>query len=167
MIVDYHVQREMIFEHSTWIFTKILNLYFSLIFLFRNVLISLASAKNLVYNIEFIARITKAWLCRVLWTDSTSFFTPSYPDVVPWLRFKGLLFLLSSVFQGRCWWNTLYYSWNWINESDCSSIWTCSSEWKWYPLSTAMENVFELYGKKKSISFVLFWNSHKHGWNTA
>lgn len=88
--------------------------------------------------------------------DNASFFTPSYPGVIPWLGFKALLFLLSSVFQGRCWWSTLYYSWNWINKSDCSSIWTCSSEWKWYPLSTAMENVFELYGKKMSISFVLF-----------
>lgn len=73
-----------------------------------------------------------------------------------------LCHFLCPLFQGRCWWNTFHYSWNWVNKSDYSSVWTCSSEWKWCPLSTAVENVFELSGKKRVSVLIFFFY---HIWN--
>lgn len=58
-------------------------------------MIALASAKNLVYNTEFIAHLTKNLaIYGAVNRGSALFFPPSYPDVVPWLGFQGLLFVL-------------------------------------------------------------------------
>lgn len=61
--------KKIIFELATWIFTK-KNYIFPLIFQFKNVLITLASAENLVCNTEFIGWITKTWLYMVLWIET-------------------------------------------------------------------------------------------------
>lgn len=63
MIVDYCTQRDiisssctgLIFQHAKRIFTKIPHSSLFFFFLFKNVLIRLASAKNLVYNTQFVA----------------------------------------------------------------------------------------------------------------
>lgn len=139
---------------------------FFFFFLFKNVLIRLASAKNLVYNTQFVAWNAKTWLYTVLckqrqYIDLYSLLTWMWSFSLG-LRDCGFFF---PVFQGRCWWNTFYYSWNWVNKSDCSSIWTRSSEWKWHPLSTAVENVFELSGKNRlSILLCFFYHSWNFSW---